>query len=353
MADTVRFAVIGVGVPGQNLGGHSVYNGIGDVHGHYIGETEGAELVACCDINVENGRAYAAKYGCDYHQNYAEMLAREDVDVVSICTPSGLHGSHAIQAIRAGKSVLVEKPLEITLRRVDEVLAEVERAGVRAAVVFPTRYYPGFVAAKEALDRGRLGTPAVINGLCRRYRDDIYYRGWRGTWTMDGGGACINQGVHMIDAICTLMPDIESVQARFDTLGHSRDLCQVEDTAVAVLKFRRGTLGVIECTTCAYNDHGDRIEIHAMKGSLALAGGSLVSWDMRDEPDFRFDPADYAFERHEEFHGHRLLYREVVPYFRDGTPCRCEIHSGRPAIALIEAIYQSARAGGALVQPDI
>ncbi|MBI2297967.1 MAG: Gfo/Idh/MocA family oxidoreductase [Armatimonadetes bacterium] len=352
MAETVNFAVIGVGVPNQNLGGHSVYNGIGEVHGHYLGETAGARLAACCDINADNGRAYAAKYGCEYFQSYDEMLAQDDIHAVSVCTPSGLHGRHALQAIRAGKHVIVEKPLDITLRGVDATLAEVERAGVRAVVVFPTRYYKGFSAVKAALDTGRFGTPAVINAISRRYRDDIYYRGWRGTWTMDGGGACMNQGVHMIDAVTWLLPDIDTVQARFDTLGHNRDLCQVEDTCVATLKFRRGTLGVIECTTCAYNDHGDRIDLHAMKGSASISGSTVTAWEMRDEPDFAFRPEDYE-ERHEEFTGHRLLYNEVVPYFRDGAPCRCEIHSGRPAIALIEAIYASAREGGKLVHPDV
>jgi len=153
----------------------------------------------------------------------------------------------------------------------------------------------------------------------------------------------------MIDALLYLMDDLESVQARFDTLGHDRNHCEVEDTAVAILRFRRGTLGVIEATTCAFNDFNDLIEVHAMKGSAALTGGKLTQWQLRDEPDFQFDPADYEPERREEFHGHRLLYREVVPYFADGAPCRCEIRTGRRAIALIEAIYTSARQDGAVV----
>ncbi len=353
MGETVNFAVIGVGVPGQNLGGHSVYNGIGDVHGHFVTDTEGARLVACCDLNEANGKAYAAKYGCEFHQDYDAMLRRDDIHAVSICTPSGLHGDHATRAIRAGKHVIVEKPLEVTTAKVDAILEEIDRAGVRAVVVFPTRYYKGFVAVKEALDAGRFGTPAVIHALCRRYRDDIYYRGWRGTWAMDGGGACMNQGIHMIDALLYLMDDVETVQARFDTLGHNRELCEVEDTAVAILRFKRGTLGMIECTTCAYNDHGDKIELHGMKGSVLLSGGGPVAWDMRDEPDFKFAPEDFKETVHEEFHGHRLLYGEAVPYFRDGTPCRCEIKTGRRAVALINAIYDSARNGGAEVRPAL
>lgn len=353
MAAAVKFAVIGVGVPNQNLGGHGVYNGIGEVHGHYIGETPDAELVACCDINETNGQAYAAKYGCDYYQDFGEMLQRSDIDVVAICTPSGLHGRFAIQAVRAGKSIIVEKPLELTLAKVDAILDEVDKAGVRGVVVFPTRFQKGYCAIQDALNAGRFGTPAIVNGLTRRYRDNVYYQGWRGTWTMDGGGACMNQGVHMMDAVITLMPDLESVQARYDTLGHDRNLCQVEDTAIAVLKFRRGTLGMIQCTTCAYNDYPDQIHIHGMKGSALLSAGTPVEWQLADEPDFKFDPSAYLPERKEEFHGHRLLYRELVPHFRDGAPCRCEIHTGRPAIALIDAIYRSARDGGVLIHPDL
>lgn len=353
MAATVRFAVIGVGVPNQNLGGHSVYNGIGEVHGHFIGQTEGAELVACCDLNEANGQAYAAKFGCDYYRDYAEMLRRSDIDAVCVCTPSGLHGAHAIQAVRAGKHVVVEKPLEITLAKVDALLAEVDRAGVKGVIVFPTRFYKSFTTIKQSLDRGRFGTPALVHAMCRRYRDDIYYGGWRGTWQFDGGGACMNQGIHMIDAVLYLMDDVESVQARMDTLGHNRDACQVEDTAVAILKFRRGTLGIIECTTCAYNDHGEDILIHAMKGSAAIKGHDLVSWTLRDEPDFAFDADEFKPEVHEEFHGHRLLFGEVVPYFRGDGDCRCGIHTGRRAVALINAIYESARRGGEVVYPTL
>jgi predicted dehydrogenase len=157
----------------------------------------------------------------------------------------------------------------------------------------------------------------------------------------------MNQGIHMIDAVLYLLPDVATVQARWGTIGHDRGLCEVEDTAVAVLTFKRGTIGMIQCTTCAYNDHGERIDLHAMQGSASVAGSKFLSWDM-DEPGFTFDPADYA-ERDEEFTGHRLLYAEVIPYFRDGAPCRCAIETGRPSVALIEAIYQSARDGGAVV----
>mgnify|MGYP002350948936 FL=1 len=185
--------------------------------------------------------------------------------------------------------------------------------------------------------------------MCRRHRDDIYYQGWRGTWKFDGGGACMNQGIHMIDALLYLMDDVDTVQARWGTIGHDQELCEVEDTAVAVLTFRRGTIGMIQCTTCAYPDHGERIDVHGMKGSASVAGSKFLSWQS-DEPGFSFDPADYA-ERDEEFTGHRLLYSEVVPYFRDGTPCRCDIATGRRSIALIEAIYDSARRGGEVVRP--
>lgn len=352
MAATVRFAILGVGVPNQNLGGHEVYHGIGAVHAKFIGETPGAELVACCDRNAEAGGRFAAAHGIDFHADYAELLARDDVDAVAVCTPSGLHGEHAAQAARAGKMVVVEKPLEITVAKIDALLAEVRRAGVRAAVVFPMRYYRGVNAVREALAAGRFGTPALLNGLCRRYRDDAYYQGWRGTWRLDGGGACMNQGIHLVDTLLYLMDDLDTVQARAATLGHDPAQCEVEDTALAVLTFRRGTIGMVQCTTCAYNDFGDRIELHAMAGSAVLQGSTIAHWAMRDEPEFRFDPADYV-ERREEFTGHRLLYAELVPYFRDGAPCRCAIDSGRRSVALIEAIYESARAGGAVVRPRL
>jgi predicted dehydrogenase len=338
MSETVNFAVLGVGVPNQNLGGHAVYNGIGNVHAHFIGETPGAKLVACCDRNAEHGAAFAAQRGNDIH-------------AISVCTPSGLHGDHAIQAVQAGKHVVVEKPLDIAIDKVDTLLTEVDRAGVKGAIVFPMRYFKGVNAVKDALDSGRLGTPAMIDGRCLAYRDNVYYQGWRGTWAMDGGGAVINQGIHVVDLLLYLFDDLESVQALWGTLGHDQAVCEVEDTLVAILNFRRGTKAVLKFTTCAYNDFGEHLDIYGMKGSVKMAMPEMVDWQMRDEPDFKFDVADYA-ENPEAFTGHRLLYADVVPYFKGDSDSRCAIHTGRRSVALVHALYESARAGGQAIKPS-
>ncbi|HAZ63974.1 MAG TPA: gfo/Idh/MocA family oxidoreductase [Armatimonadetes bacterium] len=346
---TVNFAVLGVGVPNQNLGGHSVYNGIGEVHAHFISQTPGARLTACCDLNRDNGEAYARKFSCDFEHDYERLLARPDVDVVVVCTPSGLHGEHTERAARAGKHVIVEKPLEITLAKADSMLTAVRESGVKGVIVFPTRYYSAVNAVRDAINAGHFGTPALINALCLRYRDDVYYSGWRGTWALDGGGACMNQGIHMIDALLYLLDDLATVQARWDTIGHPKDLVEVEDVALALLTFRRGTLGTIQCTTCAWPDHGERIELHAMDGSVSLATHRVLDWQMAN--DAHLPDLSTLVERDEEFTGHRLLYLEAVPYFRGAGPCRCEIASGRRSLALIEAIYESARQGGAVIEP--
>ena len=197
MGEGVRFGIIGCGEVGASLSGTDQYNGIGEWHARYIGEIPGAELVAVCDTNERNAQALAKKFGIkDVCLKYSDLIARRDVDVVNVCTPSGTHGEIAMAAAKAGKHVIVEKPMEVTLERADAITHACHEAGVKLQVVFPFRFGRGLQAVKAAIRKGMFGKILLSNALCRRYRGQGYYNksSWRGTWGMDGGGACMNQG---------------------------------------------------------------------------------------------------------------------------------------------------------------
>lgn len=341
----IRFGIIGTGVPGQMLDGLPQYNGIAEWHAHYINETEGARVVACASRTEVNARRFAEKFGVDYHLDYREMLKREDVDAVAICTASGAHGEAIIAAAEAGKHIVVEKPLEITLEKCDAAIEACERAGVMLCVTFTARYNKPVTAIKEAIDRGDFGRLICGTAMCRRYRDEEYYAGsqWRGTWQLDGGGACINQGSHTIDSFLWFFGPVESVYAQADTLGHKA--LQVEDVACATLRFRSGAVGNIQCTTCAYPDFGEYIALHGEKGSVIWSGmpAKIQSWDMMD-PAFQFSPEDYVMKQ-EPYAAHRLIYADVVDAIRNNRPPLVDGREGRKAVEVILAMYQSAKTG--------
>lgn len=343
MKSTINFGVIGVGVPDQNLGGHEVYNGIGEVHAHYVQRTPGARLIGGCGRSEANARRFGEKFGVPWTLDLDEFLANPELDAVAICTPSGTHGELAIRAARAGKHVVVEKPLEITTERVDAVIRACDEAGVKLAAVFPMRFSKGINALKEAIDGGEMGQIQTAIACCRRFREQPYYTGWRGTWALDGGGACMNQGIHLIDTLLYLLGDPAEVFAHTATLGHA---IEVEDTATATVKFRSGTLAVLQCTTCAYPDFGTRLELHGMRGAAGLTGRAILFWNKADDPAFKPNPEEYREgEPGEEFPLHANVYADVVAALREEKPLRVDGREGRKAVALIEAIYESGRTG--------
>ncbi|MGI6207682.1 MAG: Gfo/Idh/MocA family protein [Anaerolineae bacterium] len=349
MANPVRFGIIGCGEIGQSLGGTDTYSGIGAFHARYITEIEGAELVAVADIKERNAKALSEKFGLkQYYTDYHDLLARPDIDVVNICTPSGTHGEIAIAAARAGKHVIVEKPMDITVEKADAIIRECEQAGVKLQVVMPHRFGKGMRAAKAALASGELGKVILGNAVCRRYRTQQYYTdsSWRGTWAFDGGGALMNQGIHIIDSFLHLIGDVDSVYGRMDTLGHPG--VEVEDTAVAVVKFTSGALGTIVGTTCAYPDFGDRIEIHAERGSIVLEGlpPRLVTWEPMDKSK-RLDLSQFE-EDPREYYSHKFIFEDMVAAINEDRQPQVHGREGKRALEVICAIYDSARQGKAV-----
>ena len=317
-------------------------------HFEAIERIDGLELAAVCDIIPELAREAGERYGIPSFESFDEMLSSVGCDAVALCTPSGLHPKHGILAARAGKHVVCEKPMAISLEDADALVKECDAAGVQLFVVKQNRLNPAIQLLKRAVDRGRFGRIYLANTTVRWTRPQEYYdqAPWRGTWEFDGG-AIMNQVSHYVDLIQWLVGPVESVMAKTATLARR---IESEDTGIAVLKFRSGALGVIEVTMLTYprNLEGS-ITILGEKGSVKV-GGTAVNrvehWSFADYDDddklvesvATNPPSVYGF-------GHEGYYRNVLAVLRGEAKAETDGRAGRKSLELILGIYESAKTG--------
>src|SRR2546421_10864769 len=261
MAEKLRFGIVGCGV-------------IGPVHAEAIASLPDAQLVSVVDLNPEKAQKLASQYGATPYTQLQHMLDSEAVDVVIICTPSGLHGELACQVMRSGRHVIVEKPMEITREALDEMLRVQQTTGVKLAVISQHRFDPASQQVRQLVDEQAFGRLVLGNALVPWWRSQAYYDSgaWRGTWEMDGGGVLMNQAIHSIDLLQWLMGPVKSIFAYTDTLAHRME---TEDVAVAVLRFTNGALGTIAARTGAYPGVTTRIEVFGDRGSAVIENDNL------------------------------------------------------------------------------
>ncbi|HAR64597.1 MAG TPA: oxidoreductase [Lentisphaeria bacterium] len=345
----MRFGIIGAGA-------------IGAIHAEAIAAMTGGELIGVAGRSAERAVAFAEKHGIRGFQTVAELLACADVDIVTIATPSGAHFEPSMAAIKAGKHVLIEKPLEITIERIDTMIAAAAKHGVTLAAILNRRFTPATSAAKKAADAGRFGKLTSASVYVKWYRSQAYYdsAAWRGTWALDGGGALMNQSIHGIDQLLHLAGPVDSVQAHTACIAHQN--IEVEDLAVATLKFKSGALGVVEGTTCAWSTHGHpaRIQLGGTEGSVFLADDTLEAWTfMHEQPEDaeirealltgRAAGIGAAEPGAIDSDQHRQNFEHVVQAIDEGRMPATSGAEARKAVALICAIYESARNGGSTV----
>jgi predicted dehydrogenase len=313
-------------------------------------------LVAIADVDPDKARKLGETYGTrTIYTDYEEMLKDKDIDVISICTPSGLHGDVAIAAAQAGKHIFCEKPLEITTAKMRQMIAAAERYHVKLGCVFQRRVMHSSLVVKKAVDEGKLGKLVMGDAYLKYYRSPEYYRsaGWRGTWAVDGGGALMNQGVHGIDLIQWLMGDVESVFARSAALVHD---IEVEDTAVAVLKYKSGAFGVIQGTTSVYPAQETRFELHGENGSIIFSDSRINEWKFLNSeekaPEVKpfvnssSDPSQIADS------GHYVLCEDLIQSIREDREPLISGVEAKKSVDLILAIYESARTGKEIIVAD-
>jgi len=337
---TWNFGVVGAGL-------------IADFHARALGDIPSAKFVACCDTNLPRAEALAKKYGGRAYGSYEDMRKNAAIDIVTIATPSGLHMEPTVAAAKAGKHVICEKPVEITLERIDAMIEAHAKAGTRLGGIFPYRFNDMMVPLREAIQSGRFGTITCASVYVPWWRTDAYYEGsWHGTVKLDGGGARMNQSIHMVDMLCDLMPPVESVQAYTATLGHK---IETEDTAVAAVKYAGGALGLIYGTTASYPGQFRRFEITGTKGTVINVENSITVWQFADErPEdaevrrrsMRIEGgggvADPAAITHEN---HTRNFKAFLDALEKGERFWIDGAEARKAVEVILAIYRSAREG--------
>lgn len=335
---------------------------IANFHAKAIADIRGARVVACYDAVPAAAERLAAAQGCRAYGSLKEMLADDEVDVVTVGTPSGAHLEPAVAAARAGKHVIVEKPLEITLSRCDRIIRECEKNKVKLSAIFPSRFHASSVELKRAVDAGRFGKLTLGEAYVKWYRTQAYYDSgaWRGTWELDGGGALMNQAIHSVDILTWLMGPVVEITAHWGLLAHKR--IAVEDTVVATLKFKNGALGVMEATTAAYPGYLKRIEVHGSEGSAAMEEEDVVAWDFANKA--RGDAAihkrmaesistaggasDPAAIGH---HGHTAQFRDVLAAITEKRKPAIDGHEGRRSVEIILGVYKAAETGKVVKLP--
>jgi len=323
--------------------------GISRFHAEALAQIPEARLVACYDEFADTARRRSDECGAAFCETLDVLLGREDVDVVSICTPSGMHAQLGVQAARAGKHVITEKPLDVTLDHCDALINACDDAGVRLSCIFQMRYTTPIQRLKQAVEEGRFGRLLMGDAYIKWYRTQEYYDSgaWRGTWALDGGGCLMNQGVHCIDALQWLMGPVESVCGRIETLAHD---IEVEDAASAVVRFESGAIGVIEGSTCAKPGLHARIEIHGENGSAVWEDQAIVTWELKDASDQ--EKAEVLGEKGAtgaseplaiDVEPHRRQLESFVQALKAGEEPHPTGREARKPVEIILAIYESSK----------
>lgn len=252
------------------------------IHAKAIKSTEQGKLLGVYDVDEKKVKEFAEKYNVQVYTDLEKFLAQDDIQIVSICTPSNLHASLGVQVARTGKHLVIEKPLDVTPERCDAVIDAAHKNRVKLTVISQHRFKEAVQILRSALEEGRFGKLVLGNALVRWYRSPEYYRrgGWKGTKKYDGGGALINQSIHTIDLLQWMMGPVKEIQSEIRTLVHD---IEVEDTALAILEFENGALGLIEGTTSIYPGFDECLEIYGENGSACVEGNKIVTWDFKEE----------------------------------------------------------------------
>ena len=346
MTATLRFGIIGAGV-------------IGPIHARALRTLPDAELIAVADVVAERAQEMAQEFSITPYQDVGEMLAKEHLDIVDICTPSGMHAGYAIQAMRAGCHVIVEKPMEITLAKIDEMLRVQQETGRKLAVVSQHRFDPASQQVHRLLEEHAFGKLVLGNASIPWWRSQKYYDSgaWRGTWQLDGGGVLMNQSIHSIDLLQWLMGPVKSIFAYTDTLIHRME---TEDVAVAVLRFVNGALGTIVATTDAYPGVGTRIEVYGDRGSAIIENDRLGYLHLARDEKEEVGPYGGAPQQSQPEESatsgasnpaaiatdtHALQIADMMRAVRENATPLLDGYGARHPVEIILGIYESARTG--------
>ena len=329
--------------------------GIGRAHMDAAAASERAELVAVCDLVESKLEAAKRKYpDVRTYTDFDEMIKSPDIDIVSICLPSAMHADFAVRAMEAGKHVLIEKPIDITVERAMKIEEARVRLGLTVGVVHQNRYNVPMDSIKNAVDSGRLGRLMLGSFAVKWYREQSYYEGnWHGTWEMDGGGSLMNQAVHTVDLMQWLMGEPESVSSVMGIYNHD---IETEDLTVSTLKFGSGAVASFISTTCAYPGISTDIQLYGTGGTIEADADILKTWKLADSDDeeeeeeemlARYGGGNGRAEKNDPsiITGHRAVVEDMISAVLDGHDPRITPAEAMKSVRIVEAIYESAKSG--------
>lgn len=321
--------------------------GISETHARAASEIEDVRLAAVCGQNREKVGALAERFGAQPYTDVDAFLRHRPMQAVLIGSPSGLHAHQGIAAARAGLHVMTEKPIDVTSERADELIRACAGAGVKLGVFFQDRFAPDLVRLKHAIDEGALGRPLLASARVKWWRPPEYYgrSRWRGKRALDGGGAVMNQGVHTVDLLLWLLGDVRRVFARQATALHE---IEVEDVLVATLEFKSGALATFEATTAAFPGYPRQLELSGSEGTVIVQQDKIASADLRTpREDLKGGEASTNLAASSpivsDVRGHKAALEDFLRAIKDGGEPRCNGAEGRRSVALVEALYRSAR----------
>ncbi|MDR3034605.1 MAG: Gfo/Idh/MocA family oxidoreductase [Kitasatospora sp.] len=341
------FGIVGCGV-------------IAATHAEAIGAIGGARLVAVTDADAGRAAAFARSRGCAAEPDLAALLSREDIEVICVCVPSGLHAEVGVEAAAAGKHLVIEKPIDVSLKAADRLIATARDAGVRMTVISQHRFDPGPAELRRLLDARALGRLVLGEAATKWHRTQEYYdsAAWRGTWALDGG-SLLNQGIHYADLLRWCMGPVAGVTARFTTRAHR---VETEDITVAVLTFASGALGTIVTTTAAFPGSAQRLEITGTEGTAVIEDGQMTRLVLATEgpgspgtaaadPQAAPDSTAAADAAAIGASAHAAQVADLLAAIEEDREPSVTGQDGRATLELACAVYESAREGRTVVLP--
>ncbi len=336
--NTIGFAILGAGM-------------IANFHRRAIeaNAADGARLVAMGHYNPARFDEVSTEFGVPCLSE-AELLAHPEVDVVCLSTPSGQHAAQAIAAAQAGKHILVEKPMALTLADAEAMIAAAEEAGVKLGVLLQRRAEPTFMRIKDAVEAGDLGELTLGLVTIPYFRSEAYYNQaeWRGTWALDGGGVLMNQGIHLIDLLVWYMGDPVDIQAQAATL---RRAVEVEDTLTATLRFANGSQATVTATTTAAPGFPHRVEVYGTHGSIQLEGENVSRWALADPAKAAVTPPELGAAadagaggdpKNIAPTGHIALVKDFMQAIQEDRSPLVDGVEGQRSLAAVLSIYKAA-----------
>lgn len=337
---------------------------VGDFHAKAFANLPLSQFTAVCDANIERAKEFAARYGVKAYADVTEMCLKEKLDVVSVCTPHPIHKNPAVAAANCGCNVLIEKPLAASLEDCDEIINTQQRNNVTVGTMVQRRFYRPCMRIKKAIDDGKLGKPVLGMVTMLGWRDEAYYKSdaWRGTWEGEGGGVLVNQAPHQLDLLLWYMGEVDEVYGVWKNLNHP--YIEVEDTAVAIVKFKNGGVANIVVSNSQnpalygkvhiFGENGAAAGVQTDGGAMFIAGMSTIAeppvndlWTVAGEenqlPIWKQEDSDFFLSVDSMYHYHGEQIQDFLSAIANGTKPLVDAFEGRRTVELITAIYRSTK----------